>query len=109
MKQHPRSLLLAAICLGLTACASHRQDISAPIKTPPPAPKAIGRVSLVNEELGFALIQTAETPEAGTPLQARSQDGSETALLKVSKEQKRPFVIADVMKGKPHVGEVVTK
>ncbi|MCX6966537.1 MAG: hypothetical protein NTZ46_01940 [Verrucomicrobia bacterium] len=110
MKHHPQSLLLAAICLGLAACATHRQpDISAPIQAPAPAPKVIGTVSLVNEELGFALIQTAETPEAGTPLQARATNGQETAALKVSKEQKHPFVIADVMNGKPHVGEIVTK
>jgi len=110
MKQHPQSLLLATICLGLAACASQRHpDVSAPIKVPAPAPRAIGTVSLVNEELGFALIQTAETPEAGTPLQARSKAGEETALLKVSTAQKHPFIIADVMKGKPHVGEIVTK
>jgi len=110
MKQHPQSLFLAAICLGLAACATQRhQDVAAPIKAPAPAPRTIGTVSLVNEELGFVLVQTAETPEAGTPLQSRSKDGQETALLKVSTAQKHPFIIADVMKGKPHVGEVVTK
>jgi len=111
MKSHPQNLLLAAICLGLAACATHHrsQVPEAPIKAPAPAPIAIGTVSLVNEDLGFVLVQTAQTPEAGTPLQVRTRDGQETALLKVSTAQQRPFIIADVMKGKPHVGEIVTK
>jgi hypothetical protein len=70
---------------------------------------AIGSVSLVNDELGFVLIRTADVPAAGSVLQVRGKDGAETALLKVSAEQKRPFIIADITKGKPHVGEVVTK
>ena len=110
MKLSPLSPLLATICLGFSACAIHRTpDISAPIKAPAPAPVAIGRVSMVNEELGFVLVQTSQTPEAGTPLQVRSKEGKEIAILKVSTAQKPPFVIADVMKGKPQVGEVVTK
>ena len=110
MKPHPQSLLLTAICLGLAACATHRnQDVAAPIKAPAPASRTIGTVSLVNEELGFALVQTAETPEAGTLLRVRSKNGQETALLKVSSAQKHPFIIADVLKGKPHLGEIVLK
>lgn len=69
----------------------------------------IGRVSMVNEELGFVLVETPESPETGTELQARTLAGEETACLKVSPEKKSPFVIADVMKGKPQVGDVVTK
>ena len=110
MKLYPQSLLLAALCLGLAACATHRhQDISAPLTAPAPAPKPIGLVYAVNEELGFVVIQTPETPEVGTALQTRTKDGQETGLLKVCKQEKRPFVVADVLKGKPHVGEVVMK
>lgn len=110
MKQHPQSILLAAICLGLTACASHRPAIQPfPIKAPAPAPVAIGKVSTVNTNAGFALIQTTAMPEIGTMLQARSADGKQTASLRVSLLDKPPYVIADIMKGKPSVGEVVTK
>ena len=110
MQKYPRSLLLAAICFGLAACATHRHpDVSAPIKAPAPAPKPIGVVSLVNEKLSFVLIQTSEMPEVGTALQVRARDGQETASLKVSTAQKPPFLIADILKGKPHVGEIVTK
>ena len=111
MKLTSQSLLLAAIALGLTACVTpHRPQVpEAPIQAPAPAPQPIGRISLVNEELGFVLVQTAQTPEEGTPLQARSADGRESAQLKVSAAQKPPFLIANVLKGKPQVGEVVTK
>ncbi|MEI8234650.1 MAG: hypothetical protein WCH57_08190 [Verrucomicrobiota bacterium] len=109
MNRHLQNFLAVALwCLA--ACATHRPCVpEAPIKAPAPAPVAIGSVSLVNDELGFVLIRTGETPEAGSALQARSREGVETASLKVSSEQKRPFIIADILKGKPHVGEVVTK
>ncbi|MDD5349970.1 MAG: hypothetical protein PHQ12_07150 [Chthoniobacteraceae bacterium] len=111
MNQHPQNLLAAAVCcIGLAACATHRPSVpEAPIKAPAPAPVAIGTISLVNEDAHFVLVRTADTPAPGTLLQARSKDNAETAQLKVTPEQTRPFIIADVMKGKPHVGEVVTK
>jgi len=110
MNLPPQSLLLAAICLGLTACATHRNPVpEASIKAPAPAPQFLGRISLINESLGFVLVQTAQTPEAGTLLQARSAVGEETALLKVSTAQHPPFLIADVLKGNPQVGQIVTK
>jgi len=111
MNRLPQNFLAVAICcFGLAACATHRNRVpSAPIKAPAPAPVAIGSVSLVNESLGFVLIRTGETPAVGSVLQVRAKGGVETALLKVSAEQKRPFIIADITKGKPQVGEVVTK
>ena len=111
MNRHPQNFLAVALCcLGLAACATHRPSVpEASIKAPAPAPVSSGMVSLVNEEAGFVLVRTGETPEAGSSLQARSKDGAETALLRVSPEQKRPFIIADILKGKPHVGETVTK
>ena len=110
MKLSSQSLLLASICLGLAACATHRNPVpEAPIKPPAPAPQFIGKISLVNESLGFVLVQTAQTPDAGTLLQARSNTGEEIAILKVTAAQKPPLLIADVLKGKPQVGQVVTK
>ena len=110
MKQHPQSILLAVLCIGLTACASHRLHVvPAPIKAPAPAPVAIGKVSLVNSGLGFVLIQSREIPAAGTALQSRAIDGKQSADLKVSPQQNPPFIIAEIVKGKPQVGEVVTK
>lgn len=110
MKLFPRNLLLATLCLNLAACATSRNRVpEAPIKAPAPRPVAIGKVAMVNQDLGFVLIQTPLTPETGTALQTRSKDGSETAQLRVSAEKKQPFIIADIMKGKPLAGETVTK
>lgn len=110
MKSFPPNILLAFLCLGLAACATHRyKGPVAPIKAPAPAPVVIGKVSMVNAELGFVLIQTPATPETGTALQTRAKDGTETALLRVSAEKKQPFIIADILKGKPQAGEIVTK
>lgn len=108
--QFPQKTFLAFVCLGLAACATSRNRVpEAPIKAPLPPPVAIGHVSLVNEVVGFVLVETPATPETGTELQTRNLAGEVTSLLKVSQEKRPPFVIADVMKGKPHVGEVVTK
>ena len=94
----------------LAACASHRPRVpEAPIKAPTPPPLVIGRVYAVNMSHGFAVIQSSQTPDTGTELQARSSDGQQTALLKVTPEKKNPFIIADIVKGKPLPGEAITK
>lgn len=105
MKLSPSSLLVAAACFGLAACASHRVP-EAPIKAPP---VLVGKVAMVREDAGFALIQTATALETGTVLQSRDKDGVATATLKVSAEKKQPFIIANIAKGRPQSGELVTK
>ena len=72
-----------------------------------PEPHLVGKITLVNQASGFALIDSGETPGAGTLLKAVSLDGKQTALLNVSAEQKKPFIIADIVKGAPHAGEQV--
>jgi hypothetical protein len=110
MKSFPRNLLLVFLSLGLGACATPRPRVPvAPIKAPTPPPQVIGRVSLVNTVQGFALIESSQTPETGTMLQARSMEGEESAILKVTPEKKNPFIIADIVKGKPLVGQAVTQ
>jgi len=89
----------------LAACATRRLPVKPP--TGALAPRLVGTVSLVNEELGFALIDTVETPNPGTELKTVSSDGEETARLRVSPQQKRPFIIADIAKGMPHAGDQV--
>ncbi len=101
-----RSLLAAACCLSLAACATHRSSIEAPIKAPP---IVIGKVAAVNQGLGFVLVQTTSGLETGDKLEARDKNGSETANLCVSGEKKPPFVIANITKGKPAPGDMVTK
>ena len=110
MKSYPQNLLLAVLCLGLGACASHQPRVPvAPIKAPARPPQVIGRIYAVNPSHGFAVIEASQTPETGTELAARSIDGRQTAVLKVTPEKKAPFIIADIMSGKPLPGESVTK
>jgi len=111
MKSYPQNVLLALLCLGLGACATTRRPgvPEAPIKAPTPPPQVIGRIFAVNMGHGFAVIESSQTPETGIELHARSIAGEQTALLKVTPEKKNPFIIADIMKGKPQPGETVTK
>ena len=67
--------------------------------------RMVGDVSLVNEEMGFVLIDAIQSPRPGTQLQAFSGSQQETALLKVSPERKPPFIIADILRGTPHAGD----
>ena len=102
-----RPLLAAACCLGLAACATHRnRNIEAPIKAPP---VVVGKVAAVNQGLGFVLVQTAASLDTGVKLETRDKNGLETASLCVSTEKKPPFVIANITKGKPTPGDMVTK
>jgi len=100
-------LTVALCCLSLAACATTSPDMpTVPIT---PGPVTMGMIAYVNNENGFVLIRTAEMPAEGTALQARTTDGDETATLRVSAEQKRPFIIADIVEGQPQVGETVTR
>lgn len=94
--------LLAFLTLAVVSgCASRKQAPK------PQAPIVIGKVSLVNAELEFILVDTYFTPPAGTPLRTLSATGDETALLTVSREKRRPFIIANINDGAPQVGDRV--
>jgi hypothetical protein len=66
-------------------------------------PQLVGKVSLINTEDEFVLIelQTPRVPEPGMMLVARNGQ-MKTAQLKVSQEERRPFIIADIQEGLPH-------
>jgi len=98
--------LAPALCFALAACATTRPPAPEPAA---PGPVPVGTVAYVNEEDGFVLVRAHEIPEPGTPLQTRAANGEATALLRVSPEQRRPFLIADIVQGDPHVGETVTR
>jgi hypothetical protein len=68
----------------------------------------IGRVALVNSELDFVLIDagTSPAPAPGTRLRAYSEEEC-SAELSVSVHQQRPFLIADILSGKPRVSDMV--
>ena len=66
---------------------------------------------MVDEEKRFVLIDLQSNlyvPAPGTALSTTNAAG-ETAHLKASPEQKRPFIAADIIDGEPAVGDEVLK
>ncbi len=100
--------------LLLPGCASLHHKEKHPAQPPPPpaadvsVPRRVGRVAVVNQDLGFVLVDVGSlyTPQAGTALKS-FRGGVETAVLAVSPEKERPFISADIIKGTPQVGDDV--
>jgi hypothetical protein len=120
MFPHPRILALLVVCLAMPACATSRagkkgEEANAAEKTeaapvPPPNVRFVGTISMVNEELGFVLIDSPEALAAGTKLKAFSpQTYRETGNLSVNPEQSYPFFTAEITGGEPHPGDRVGK
>ncbi len=70
--------------------------------------QSLGRVALVNQEMGFALVDigTAPSPDPDTPLRSYSGPNVSGELV-VSKYQKRPYLILDIVSGMPKVGDSI--
>ena len=71
----------------------------------------IGEIAVVDEAQRFVLVDLDSylyVPEAGTTLRAVNH-GARTATLKASPEQKRPFIAADILDGRPAVGDQVVE
>jgi hypothetical protein len=73
-----------------------------------PAPQRVGTVAVVNDDLHFVLVDVGSLyfPTAGTALKCFSS-GTETGILAVNPEKERPFIVADIIRGTPRVGDVV--
>jgi hypothetical protein len=73
-----------------------------------PGPRRVGTVAVVNDDLRFVLVDVGSlyTPAAGTALKSFS-GGRETGILAVDPEKQRPFIVADIVKGEPKVGDQV--
>jgi len=110
MKSH-RAMAVCGIFLlsGCTALPWARHGTKhASSVLPPSGPRRVGRVALVNAELGFVLVDVGSlyAPQAGTAL--KSFHGTEeSGVLAVSPEKQRPFIVADIVKGAPKVGDDV--
>jgi hypothetical protein len=65
-------------------------------------------VAVVNDELHFVLVDVGSlyVPQAGTALKSFS-GGAETGILAVDPEKQRPFIVADIVRGEPKVGDEV--
>src|SRR5438067_233000 len=68
----------------------------------PKVPQLVGTITLVNAEGGFALIDTgsAPSPPVGAVITSRTA-GADSGELRVTAVRRHPFVIADIVKGKP--------
>lgn len=97
------SLLVTQVC----GCALLRR--------PPKAKRAIavvpllvGKITLVDEEGRYVLIDSGMNPSPlpGAVLKSRAA-GVETGELTTGAIRRRPFAIADVIKGTPKVGDQV--
>jgi hypothetical protein len=74
-------------------------------------PKLVGTIVLVSEEGKFVLIdnESRPSPAMGTILGTGGEGPStpETVELRVTEIRKRPFVIADIVRGQPQKGDRV--
>jgi hypothetical protein len=100
---------LLAICsvVMISGCAigRHREPMAA---TAPTGPQRVGTIALVNEDLSYVLVDVGSlySPQAGTALKSFS-GGAETGILAVDPEKQRPFIVADIIRGNPKVGDEV--
>ncbi len=90
----------------LAGCAFHRQP--RPMTAASSGPQRVGTIATVNEDLHFVLVDVGSlyAPGAGTALKSFS-NGVETGILAVSPEKERPFIVADIIKGDPKIGDEV--
>jgi hypothetical protein len=74
----------------------------------PKRPQLAGTITLVNPEGGFVLIDSgsAPSPPVGTVIKCQSA-GVVSGELRVTEVRRRPFVIADIVKGTPQKGDPV--
>jgi hypothetical protein len=96
--------------LAFSACAPRPQRaVSRPGEVTPPM--VVGEIAIVDEEKQFVLIDLDSNlyvPPANTPLRSTNGAGK-TAHLRVSPEQKRPFIAADIIDGQPAMGDKVVQ
>lgn len=106
-RHHLLPLLSCVIALAFGGCALWPRSKPKPASSPQP-PRMVGTIVLINEAMGFALID-AGMSFAGTSEQAlKSFSGDkETGVLTISEERRRPFLIADIVKGAPKKGDQV--
>ncbi|HWL54526.1 MAG TPA: hypothetical protein VNQ90_18950 [Chthoniobacteraceae bacterium] len=104
-----RIALILVLALFSSSCATGRKEA----QTPPPQPaevhhQLVGIISTVNRDHGFVLIHSNDLRPAGSALMTLpAHEGTPQAHLRVSREQRPPFLIADILDGEPLPGETV--
>ncbi len=70
--------------------------------------QSVGKIAVVNAKDGFVLIDSGSHPAPPSGAKLRSYTGAvESAELKASDVQRRPFVVADIISGTPQQGDEV--
>ncbi len=87
---------------------------AAPTATPAPTAHRIGIVRVIGNAQRFVLVEVPPSATGTLPdgqLLRCTADPSAaapaTATLRVGRERRRPYVVADVVSGEPHVGDAV--
>ena len=95
--------------LAPPACKSPRKRWQAPAgTTQPETPRLVGTVTLVDEPGRFVLIDGGFLPSPSADSTLRTFTGTvESGVVKVGAIRRRPFLIADIVKGAPRKGDQV--
>ena len=100
-------VLLASVCLGLSACAT--KPVKDEKKTAPvEGPKLVGRIASIPADKRFVLIQSYGkwTVESGQVLTTRGPE-ERSANLRTTGETLGDFAAADLQSGLVEVGDAV--
>jgi hypothetical protein len=115
MKQRLASIgLCFALVLGTPGCAlatnvfrsrKKKDDTRVERAT---VPERVGEIVLLNEDAKFVLVDldNRNAPDVGTALKVM-RHGVEVGVLALGDVRKRPFIVADIVRGSPQKGDVV--
>ena len=96
------------LAVHVAGCGLLRPHPKKPKQRPAAKPLLVGTITLVNDDGHFVLIDSGASPGPmpGAVLKSRTAAG-ESGELKAGDVRRRPFAIADVVKGTPRVGDQV--
>ena len=101
-------IIATLLAAQISGCAMLRPRPKKAARAAVPQPLFVGTITLVNDDGHFVLIDSGMSPGPmpGAVLKSRTSAG-ESGELKAGEVRRRPFAIADVVKGTPKVGDQV--
>lgn len=116
MKQR---LISIGLCLGLIAGTAGCTLLNYPFNSKEKkkdevrveratVPERVGQIVLINEDANFVLVDLdrGSPPDSGTALKVM-RHGVEVGVLALGDIRRRPFIVADIVKGSPQKGDLV--
>jgi len=100
---------LLGCALAFNGCALlHKKKRPRPSAADAVAPRQIGTIALVNNDMHFVLIDVGSMyePQSGQAVKSFT-GGQESGILAITGERQRPFIAADIVKGSPQRGDTV--